>query len=160
MKPALKIFYLATLAANLLVFTGCSDKRAVIDQNTEIANHNWTYADKVKYAVKIDDEKTAYNLYMNLRVTTDYRYSNLFVLITKTGPDKKKVIKRYELKLAGKDGEWLGKGSGNLYAYQLPFLTNYKFPFKGVYTFEIEQNMRNNPLREVSDVGLRVEKAQ
>jgi len=40
------------------------------------------------------------------------------------------------------------------------FLTNYKFPAKGVYHFEIEQNMRDNPLREVNDVGLRVEKAR
>ena len=36
------------------------------------------------------------------------------------------------------------------------FRTNYKFPAKGVYHFYIEQNMRDNPLREVSDVGLRV----
>jgi gliding motility-associated lipoprotein GldH len=97
---------------------------------------------------------------MNLRVTADYKYSNLFVLITQTGPDKKTKIKRYELTLANKGGEWLGEGSGNLYTYQLPFLTNYKFPLKGTYSFYIEQNMRDNPLREVSDVGLRVEKVQ
>ncbi len=108
--------------------------------------------------MKIDDEKKAYNLYMNLRVTADYKYSNLFVLISQTGPDKKSKVTRYELKLASKDGEWLGAGSGNLYSYQLPFRTNYKFPAKGVYHFYIEQNMRDNPLREVSDVGLRAEK--
>jgi len=40
------------------------------------------------------------------------------------------------------------------------FRANYMFPAKGVYHFSIEQNMRDNPLHEVSDVGLRVEKAQ
>ena len=145
-------------AASLLLLAGCTTKNAIIDQNSEVPDHNWTYLNKFKYDVKIDDEKTPYNLYMNLRVTADYKYSNIFVLITQTGPDKKAEVKRYELKLANKDGEWLGKGSGNLYSYQSPFRTNYKFPAKGVYHFYIEQNMRDNPLREVSDVGLRVEK--
>jgi gliding motility-associated lipoprotein GldH len=160
MKRALNFFYLPIFAAILLLSAGCTDKKAIIDQNKEVANHNWTYLNKLRYDVKIDDEKIAYNLYMNLRVTADYKYSNLFVLITQTGPDKKAEVKRYELKLANKDGEWLGEGAGNLYSFQLPFRTNFKFPAKGIYPFYIEQNMRDNPLREVSDVGLRVEKAQ
>ena len=159
MKLALKLVYLATLSGVLLSSSGCTDKNAVIDQNTPIINHNWIWLNKIKYAVKIEDEKITYNLYMNLRVTADYRYSNLFVLISQTGPDKKTSVKRYELKLASKDGEWFGKGSGNLYSYQLPFITDYKFPVKGFYTFQTEQNMRDNPLREIRDVGLRVERA-
>jgi gliding motility-associated lipoprotein GldH len=157
MKKRLICFYLLW-SASLLMLAGCKDPNAVIDQNTEVANHNWTYLNKFKFAFKIDDEKPGYNLYMNLRVTGDYKYSNLFVLITQSGPGIKSAVKRYEMRLANKDGEWLGKGSGNLYSYQEPFLINHKFPAKGTYTFVIEQNMRDNPLREVSDVGLRVEK--
>jgi len=157
MKKRLKFFNLI-LSASLLLFAGCTDKNAVIDQNTEVADHNWTYLNRFGFPVKIEDEKQAYTVYMNLRVTGDYKYSNLFVLISQTGPDKKTAPKRYEMKLANKDGEWLGKGSGNLYSYQVPFLIDYKFPVKGTYTFVIEQNMRDNPLREVSDVGIRVEK--
>jgi len=158
MKRVLIFLSFSIFAVITMSSVGCTDRSAVIDQNSEIANHNWTYLNKFKYDVNIDDEKIPYNLYMNLRVTADYKYSNIFVLITQTGPDKKTEVHRYELKLANKDGEWLGKGSGNLYSYQSPFLTNYKFPAKGVYHFYIEQNMRDNPLREVSDVGLRVEK--
>lgn len=160
MKRVLIFLYFSIFAVITMSSAGCTDKSAVIDQNSEIPNHNWTYLNKFKYDVNIDDEKIPYNLYMNLRVTADYKYSNIFVLITQTEPDKKTEVHRYELKLANKDGEWLGKGSGNLYSYQSPFLTNYKFPAKGLYHFYIEQNMRDNPLREVSDIGLRVEKAQ
>ncbi|WP_428327810.1 gliding motility lipoprotein GldH [Mucilaginibacter sp.] len=154
------IFYFLSLAMVAFSIAGCTDKKALTDQNTAVTGHSWTYQNKLKYTVKIDDEKAAYNLYMNLRVTADYKYSNLFVLITQTAPDKKTKINRYELKLANKEGEWLGDGSGNLYSYQVPFRTNYKFPVKGTYTFTIEQNMRDNPLLEVSDVGLRVERNQ
>jgi gliding motility-associated lipoprotein GldH len=136
------------------------DPKAVIDQNTELPNHNWAYVNRIKYNVKIDDETIPYNLYFNLRVTGSYKYSNIFVLFHQTSPGKKTAATRYEYKLANKDGEWLGSGSGNLYSYQVPLRTQYKFPAKGVYHFEIEQNMRDNPLHEVSDVGLRVEKAK
>ncbi len=152
--------FIVLLVTGMSVLSGCSDSRTVTDQNKEIDNHNWTWFNKVKFDVKIDDNQAAYNIYMNLRVTGDYKYANIFVLITTVTPEKKTSVQRYELKLATKEGEWLGKGSGNLYSYQVPFIQGYKFSVKGTYTFYIEQNMRDNPLKEVSDVGLRVEKAQ
>lgn len=160
MKRALNYLFPALMLLLLLSGSGCTDPNAVIDQNTEIVNNNWAYTNKIKYSVKIDNEQQAYNLYLNLRVTGDYKYANIFLLIHRTDPDKKTAAVRYEFRLANPDGEWLGQGSGNLYSYQTPFLLNYKFPAKGTYTFQIEQNMRDNPLKEISDVGLRVEKAQ
>ncbi|HVW95714.1 MAG TPA: gliding motility lipoprotein GldH [Mucilaginibacter sp.] len=150
---------LIILLSSGLLLNSCTDKNAVIDQNLPVPDHNWTYLNRFKFSFKIDDEKAGYKLYMNLRVTGDYKYSNIFVLISQTGPGIKKAVKRYELKLANKDGQWLGEGTGNLYSYQEPFLVNHHFPAKGTYTFYIEQNMRDNPLKEVSDVGLRVEKS-
>jgi gliding motility-associated lipoprotein GldH len=160
MTRALNLFYVLSFFFVALAANGCTDPNAIMDKNTEIENHNWSYANLVKYDVKIDDEKIPYTLYLNLRVTADYRYSNIFVLIHQTGPDGKSTITRYEFKLANTDGEWLGTGSGNLYSYQMPYISGIIFPKPGTYHFEIEQNMRDNPLHEVSDVGLRVEKAQ
>lgn len=151
-------FIIAT-AFVLTALAGCTDSKAVFDQNTEIANRNWSYVNKIKYDVKIDDPSVLYNLYMNIRVTGDYKYANMFVLISqKDAAHPKPKVVRYEFKLANPDGEWLGQGTGNIYAYQTPFKTQYKFPAAGTYHFEIEQNMRDNPLHEVSDIGLRVEK--
>jgi len=159
MRVAFKYVIVAIAALNLLLWAGCKDANTVVDQNVEIINNNWAYTNKIKQAVNIDNEQVPYNLYLNLRVTADYKYSNLFVLVRQTNPDKKSSATRFEFKLANPDGEWLGQGSGNLYSYQIPFKLNYKFPAKGTYTIEIEQNMRDNPLHEISDVGLRVEKA-
>jgi gliding motility-associated lipoprotein GldH len=153
-------FILGVFAAlTLFGVQGCTDPTAVLDQNAEVANRNWSYVNRVRYDVKIEDETIPYNLYMNLRVTGDYRYSNIYVLLSQSSGSKKAVT-RYQFPLANTDGEWLGSGSGNLYSYQLPLRSQYKFPAKGTYHFEIEQNMRDNPLHEVSDVGLRVEKAE
>jgi gliding motility-associated lipoprotein GldH len=158
MKAVHKVYILLLVGPALLFAAGCTDPNAVIDQNTAIENYNWSYANKIRYAVKIDDASTPYNLYINLRVTGDYKYSNIFVLLRRNGPGLKGVT-RFEISLADKEGEWYGQGSGNLYSYQVPVITNFKFPAKGTYEFEIEQNMRDNPLHQVSDVGIRVEKA-
>ena len=160
MKLAFKLSFLLPVLL-VLMLPSCSDPKAVIDKNTGIDNHNWSYDNDVKYDVKVDDKNIPYNLYLNLRVTGDYKYSNIFVLIHQTGPDNKAATTtRYEFKLANADGEWLGDGSGNLYNYQMMFRSAYRFPAKGLYHFAIEQNMRDNPLHEVSNVGLRIEKAQ
>lgn len=161
MKSFLNRLSLAVLTLLITVLCSCTDPRAVLDQNTAIPNRNWSYVNKIKYDVKIDDPSVAYNLYANIRVSGDYKYANLFVLIKQSNlRGGKPWVTRYEFKLANADGEWLGTGTGNLYSYQVPFKTNYTFPEKGTYHFEIEQNMRDNPLREVSDIGLRVEKAK
>lgn len=160
MISVFKRFVFLLAIGTVLLGTGCSDPNAVIDNNTVIPNNNWSYVNKIKSRVTVMDETVPYNLYMNLRVTADYKYANLFVLIKQVSPDKQAHSTRYEFKLANADGEWLGDGSGSIYSYQVPFKTAYKFPAKGVYTFEIEQNMRDNPLREVTDVGIRVERAE
>ncbi len=141
-------------------FTSCEDTKTIVDTNLEMNSHDWSYLNKVRIPVTIQNESIAYNVYVNLRHTADYKYSNIFLLIETTGPDGKKTTERKEFTLAQPDGEWLGKGSGNMYSYQLPYKMDYRFAKKGKYTFQLEQNMRDNPLREITDVGIRVEKAE
>ena len=153
-----KLFFLLFFV--LVSFASCKDTQTIADTNTEIAGRNWSYTEKVQVPVVIENETIPYNLYVNLRHSPNYKYSNIFLLIHITGPDGKKTTERKEFKLALPDGEWLGSGSGNMYSYQLPYKEKYMFPLKGKYVIELEQNMRDNPLHEVSDVGFRVEKAE
>lgn len=154
----MKRFNLTLFVTILWFCSSCVKDDAVVDTNYTIPGSNWSYINKVKIPVHIDEENAKYSIFVNLRHTSDYKYANIFLLVHRLGPDGKRVTERQEFKLANPDGEWLGSGSGNLFSYQLPFKENFKFPKKGKYIFEIEQNMRDNPLKEVIDVGLRVEK--
>lgn len=137
--------------------TGCTS--SIIDSNVEIPERKWTYRNHIRTAYEIKDSTKVYNLYFKLRHTADYRYSNIFILAHfKDG--KNKITKRYQYRLAKNDGEWLGSGSGNIFSYRLPLLTNYRFANKGKFEIEIEQNMRDNPLLEISDVGISIEAAE
>ncbi|MDB5121383.1 MAG: gldH [Sphingobacteriales bacterium] len=145
------------LSVALTGFSACKDQNTLIDTNQEIQKRTWSYIDKIKVPVSIPDSSKAYNIYLNLRISGDYKYSNIFILVHQISPDGKTITEREEIKLALPDGEWLGKGSGNLYSYQVLIKNKYHFAKKGNYQFQLEQNMRDNPLREVTDAGLRVE---
>ena len=146
--------FIFPLLAILLSLVGCGDAN-LVDTNTAIADNNWTYAKLIKETVEIKQANKPYQLYFKLRHTADYRYANLYVLMHLRGVGLNKTT-RYQFKLAKEDGEWLGKGSGDLYTYKFPLLKNYHFPKPGKYIIEIEQNMRDNPLLGISDVGLTI----
>ncbi|MGN7987402.1 gliding motility lipoprotein GldH [Pedobacter sp. 22226] len=151
-----QVFLLGFLLITSL-FIGCTS--SIIDSNVEIADRRWTYRNHISTPFEIMDNTKAYNIYFKLRHTADYKYANIFILAHfKDG--KKMETKRYQYKLAKNDGEWLGSGSGNVFSYTLPLLTNHRFPHNGKFEIEIEQNMRDNPLLEVSDVGILVNAAE
>jgi gliding motility-associated lipoprotein GldH len=150
-----KIKYYFFLAIIGIAAMGC-DTNNLADLNVSMPKRNWSYVNKVKARVEIKDHTKPHTVYFKLRHTADYRYSNIFVLLHVKAPGQKKTTRRFEYKLAESDGQWLGSGSGNLFTYKLNMLTNYQFPANGVYEFEIEQNMRDNPLKEVSDAGITV----
>lgn len=137
------------------ILSGC-DENTLVDSNVSMPSRNWNYANKVKVLVDVADSSKPFNIYFKLRHTADYGYSNIFVLFHVRGASQKKHTRRFEYRLAQPDGQWNGSGSGNLFTYTLPLLTNYKFPAPGKYELEIEQNMRDNPLREISDAGIKV----
>jgi gliding motility-associated lipoprotein GldH len=139
-----------------LFLVGCSNNN-LVDTNTNVPDNSWTYAKSIKTTVEIKNPTQSYRFYFKLRHTTDYRYANLYVVMHLKGNGLNKST-RYQFKLAKNDGEWLGKGSGDLYTYNFPLLTNYRFAKPGKYEIEIEQNMRDNPLIGISDIGITVAK--
>lgn len=135
------------------LFWGCTAN--VVDSNAEIPERRWTYRNHIIVPFEIKDNAKAYNIHFKVRHTAEYKYANIFILAHfKDG--KNEITKRYQYKLAKNDGEWLGSGSGNVFNYTLPLLTNYHFPRNGKFVIEIEQNMRDNPLLEVIDAGILV----
>ncbi|MCJ0741823.1 gliding motility lipoprotein GldH [Pedobacter montanisoli] len=137
-------------------FSACN-LNTVADSTQSVPGNNWLYNNPAKTQFEISDTLKTYAVKFNLRHTVDYRYSNLFVLLVVRGKDVNKKI-RYELKLATQTGEWLGKGSGDIYSKEFTLLKDLSFKHQGTYTITIEQNMRDNPLIGISDVGLQVVK--
>ena len=52
----------------------------------------------------------------------------------------------------------LGSGLGDIATLQVPYKANVRFPYPGMYSFEIEQGMRTEELNHLFDIGLRIER--
>lgn len=142
----------------LLLMASCDPTR-IYDDNKLIPGDLWYYKNAVPFDVQVKDTTKLYNVYVNVRVSSDYKYSNLFMWVNTTNPDKKTDQRRVEIKLADETGKWLGKGLGDIYDYQFPVFQRIKFPNSGFYRFELEQNMREDTLAYVKAVGVRIEEA-
>jgi gliding motility-associated lipoprotein GldH len=145
------------LFISTLFITACDQKR-VFEDYQNLKDNAWHINQKPTFYLEVNDTTTEHNVYFNIRHTGLYKYSNLFVLFTIQGPKAKAETQRLEFKLAEADGKWLGSGLGDIFSNQIKVMENVKFPRKGVYSFSIEQNMRDNPLLGVEDIGVRVEK--
>lgn len=155
MSYLFKFFAVLTL---VFVLVACDENR-IYDENKEIPNQSWEYENVIPFEAEIEDTSLRYNVYVNLRHTNQYSNSNLWILLYTTFPSGERLERRVELPLASKEGKWYGNHSGSMVNHQILIQPKAVFPEIGTYKFEIEQNMRRNPLTEILDVGIRIEKA-
>jgi gliding motility-associated lipoprotein GldH len=140
------------------LFSACDPSR-IFDDNKLIDGNQWYYKNAIPFDVHITDTNKLYNVYVNLRISSDYKYNNLFMWVNTTNPAKKTDQRRIEIRVANDGGKWLGNGLGDLYDYQFPVFQKIKFPTSGFYRFELEQNMRDDTLMHVKSAGVRIEEA-
>ena len=123
-----------------------------------IPNHEWQSSYKPQFKFTIKDTTVPYQLYVVLRHNDKYNLNNLLInLYTQSAGDSTHKI-QYELSLANKE-QWLVTAMGDVYEHRILLTPQAVFFRKsGEYTYIIEQVMREDPLQNVLNVGLRIEK--
>ncbi len=111
----------------------------------------------LRFEVFIDDTVSAHNLYVNVRNTSLYPFSNLHLFIETTAPSGHTIRETFEITLSDDRGKWLGSGLGDMWDLQQIYKTNVRFAQRGKYTVEYQQGMRMDKLPFLLDVGLRIE---
>ncbi|MBP3944185.1 gliding motility lipoprotein GldH [Sphingobacteriaceae bacterium WQ 2009] len=151
----MKIYHALCSLLLLTLGTACdNDHTTLLDKNESITNRAWLTTDTKSFTIAIKDPSKSYRIYLNLRHTALFPYSNIHLKLKQVNPDKQENSLNTEIKLADKDGRWIGKSAGSLYAQQQLIYEDYRFPSQGIYTFSVQQLMHDNPLKEVVDVGL------
>ena len=141
----------------LLLFIYSCDPNMIYDKYQKTENGEWGWTDKKIFKVPISDSIKTYNILINIRHTTEYPKSNLFVFITTIGPDGSSMSDTVEVIVADKRGKWTGYGFGDIKLISRLYKKSVIFRRIGEYTFILEQGMRL-PEVPVTDVGLRIEK--
>ena len=79
------------------------------------------------------------------------------------GHSWKSTFKPYDMRLGTDETGWLGSGMDDIYEHREPITPRssekaFYFRKPGDYTFTIEQLMRQDPLENVLNAGIRIEK--
>ncbi len=154
-----KYVFLYSVLAVTLFLTAC-DKTVVFEENTKLPENRWEEKHPIVFNVDIQDTISVHNMFINVRNASGYQYSNLFLFFTTQTPTGKMERDTVELPLADPSGKWLGEGSGDIYDNRILFKRTFRFPEKGTYIFQLEQAMRIDPLPQIMDAGIRIEKAE
>lgn len=159
-KSGLAYFTICGFFFISIILFSCKDN-ALFEGNAKIENHAWNIKQVIKFDVLVTDTLSRNDMFINVRHTGDYKFSNLFIFINLTGPDSYQTRRdTFECTLADEKSKWLGKGAGDIVDHRIPFKLNFRLPKPGIYKFEIEQAMREENLPGILDIGMRIEKAQ
>lgn len=153
------------LALILTLVVSC-DSKAIFDEYKTLPN-KWHKDSLVSFSFKAPDTTNSYNLYINLRNNTDYKYSNLFLITEFNYPNGKTFVDTLEYKMAAPNGALLGKGFTDVKENKLwykGFETPFVFKELGDYKMNLQHAMRKNgdvigivDLDGITEIGFRVE---
>jgi len=144
-----------------LLFTACDSNR-VYEDNRGIKNGIWNVLDTISFQIDIADSISPHNIYINVRNSGAYSFSNLFMFVTTNFPNGRTSKDTVECLLADQHG-WLGSGLGDMWDNQILYRSRIRFPILGRYTFSFEQAQRSGEkafiedLPEIMDIGIRIE---
>lgn len=148
----------------LLVFSGvvflyACDANRFYDQSLDLPASGWHQDSIAGFTVHVEDTTKPYNFYITLRNNDEYPYRNFYLFLSTRLPNNNLTRDTIELILADKEGKWLGKGFGAIKDNQIQIRQNLVFPISGPYHFRIQQAMRQETLKGILDVGIRIEYA-
>ncbi|MCO5249691.1 MAG: gliding motility lipoprotein GldH [Chitinophagales bacterium] len=118
-----------------------------------IHKDGWSYSDTLSYNLETGIPVQDFDLFISIRYNENYQFNNLWLkFISDT------LIERVDIPLFDKTGKPLGKGSGSIYTKTILW-KDLKLDSNGYKTLMV-QNMRINPLKDISEVGLLLKKKE
>jgi gliding motility-associated lipoprotein GldH len=139
----------------VLLFNSCQTVD-LYERVTSIPGQEWKSNFKPQFDFTIKDTQSRYNIFVVLRHNEKYEFNNLWISLSYQLKGQPAVTGQYELPLADNQ-RWLGTSMDDLYEHWIQIAKGIPLQ-SGDYTFTIGQIMRKDPLENVLNVGLRIEK--
>jgi len=144
-----------------LLFTSCTPID-LYERVAAIPGQAWQSSYKPSFTFNISDTAAPHQLFLILRHNNKYSYNNIWLNVYRKTPGGQESKVPYELQLANNERGWLAEGMDDIYEHRIPLAApandSFYFNRSGAYTFTIEQIMREDPLQNVMNVGLRIER--
>lgn len=146
----------------LLCAISACDTSRVYEDTRDLPESGWAEDSLLRFSFRIDQTDQAYNILYDVRNTASYSYYNLYVrFFLRDANDSLLLTRLDEMYLMHpKTGRPFGDGLGDILDHQIITLQDHHFPDTGLFTMEIQQYMRQDPLEGILAFGVRVEKAE
>jgi gliding motility-associated lipoprotein GldH len=139
------------------------DKKRVFDEYQSIGGV-WNFKKEVVFELPKIDTLKKYNLFINLRANDDYKFNNLFLIVSLEQPNGVTKVDTLEYQMADVDGTLLGEGFSDIKESKLYYKENLKFKTSENNKIHIKQAVRQTgkiegvqDLEGITEVGFRVE---
>ena len=139
-----------------LILSACVDKNTHIDFRS-FKNAEWDKDSVCQFKVNISDTINPYQIFIETRNNTSYPYSNIWLFVdikTPSGDVRKDTI---GFNLADDFGKWYGQGF-SVYELEVPYEKSFIFRQSGDYVFSIKHGMRDEALKGISGIGIKLVK--
>lgn len=134
----------------------CSCRQTdVYNEFNTLPRNGWFKRDVQRFTPESPDSTGRYDLYLTLRHNGDYAYRNLWLFVSYTGADGEQKTDTVNCELADEFGRWSGGGWGSYYQQELLLDDYFRFVGKE-QVVTIQQAMRDDRIRGISDVGIRI----
>ena len=151
-----KIRVCLLIAISLQLVASCTTVD-LYEKTVNIPGHAWENSFRPSFEFTIKDTSALYQPYFVLRHNEKYNYTNIYINLYLQGPGQDTAQKYQEnLELAGKEG-WKATGMDDIYEHRIELGKPSRLR-AGNYKFTVEQIMRDNPLQNVLNAGIRIEK--
>lgn len=147
----------------LIIITLClfaCDRNRLFEDYYTTGSTGWNKDSVACFLFDIDNQAQSYNLLINTRNLESYPFNNLWLFVDVIAPDSTILRDTVECQLAFPNGKWMGKGTSGIYENKFSYRKNIFFPVKGAYQINIKQGMRDDELKGLNDIGIRVEKTK
>lgn len=141
----------------IFMLIGCDniniyEKQVTIDQQT------WFRDQVCSGSFQVSDTLTAHQLFLIVRHTDAYTYNNIWLEVSLQAPGDSFKTQRVQVPLGNDLQGWIGTGMDDIWEVRsLVSGLPKSFPRVGTYQFKIKHIMRDEPLKHIMSVGLRIE---
>lgn len=118
-----------------------------------VKDEAWAYPDAINFTIEHPDSIAEGQLYMAVRHTSDYLYSNLWAEVRRVDADSVLTTDTVSITLADKYGNWQGEGSGVWKQVEVPVGRPYLH--RSGQMVSIRHIMRVDTLQGIDLVGVK-----
>jgi gliding motility-associated lipoprotein GldH len=137
------------------IFSACGEK-TFFTNSIDFDQQKWFHENAIDFEFEITDLKSKYDLLLDIDLSKDYAYQNIYVNIFTHYPSGKVVEDLVSLDVMDKFGKWNGDCNSNDCTIQLQLQQNTLFPEPGKYKIQMEQHMREDPISELSRMTFKI----